>query len=132
MGRFLYSRQVHYLPREMGLSGVKAGVEPKSLWETTRRGAFGRMAGGVHTLPDTWFSGDFEPDREKGYFSTALMRKDMGLATDLGRELDVPLPMANLAEQVLVEAVLRGWSDDPCTNNSTHTAYFQSRTAARQ
>ena len=100
---------------ELFTLGVKAGVEPKSLWETTRRGAFGRMAGGVHTLPDTWFSGDFEPDREKGYFSTALMRKDMGLATDLGRELDVPLPMANLAEQVLVEAVLRGWSDDPCT-----------------
>lgn len=99
---------------ELFTLGVKAGVEPKSLWETTRRGAFGRMAGGVHTLPDTWFSGDFEPDREKGYFSTALMRKDMALATELGRALDVPLPMANLAEQVLVEAVHRGWADDPC------------------
>ena len=65
-------------------------------------------------MPDNWFNGDFEPDREKGYFSTGLMRKDVGLATDLGREHNVPMRLANLAEQVLMEAVHRGWSGDPC------------------
>ena len=93
--------------------GVKAGVELKPLWETVRRGAFGRGAGGIHGLPDSWFSGKFEPDWEKGFFATKLMRKDVGLATQLGREFDVPMALANLAEQELVEALNRGWGDNP-------------------
>jgi 3-hydroxyisobutyrate dehydrogenase len=95
--------------------GVKAGVDPKALWETTRRGAFGRGAGGIHTLPENWFKGDFEPDWEKGFFSTALMRKDVGLATQLAREFNVPMALANLAEQELVQAVNRGWGGAPTT-----------------
>jgi 3-hydroxyisobutyrate dehydrogenase len=95
--------------------GVKAGVDTKALWETTRRGAFGRGAGGIHTLPENWFQGDFEPDWEKGFFSTALMRKDVGLATQLAREFNVPMALANLAEQELVQAVNRGWGSAPTT-----------------
>jgi 3-hydroxyisobutyrate dehydrogenase len=93
--------------------GVKAGADPKSLWETTRWGSFGRNAGGIHMLPDTWFSGNFEPDWEKGFFSTGLMRKDVGLATQLAREFNVPMALANLAEQELMEAMNRGWGNDP-------------------
>ena len=93
--------------------GAKAGVELKPMWETVRRGAFGRGAGGIHALPDTWFSGQFEPDWEKGFFAIKLMRKDVGLATQLAREYDVPMSLANLAEQELVEAINRGWGDDP-------------------
>ena len=95
--------------------GVKAGVDAKALWETTRRGAFGRGAGGIHSLPETWFRGDFDPDWAKGFFSTSLMRKDVGLATQLGREFNVPMALANLAEQELVEAINRGWGGDPTT-----------------
>jgi len=83
------------------------------MWETVRRGAFGRGAGGIHALPDTWFNGEFEPDWEKGFFAIKLMRKDVGLATQLAREYDVPMSLANLAEQELVEAINRGWGDDP-------------------
>lgn len=93
--------------------GAKAGVELKPMWETVRRGAFGRGAGGIHGLPDTWFNGEFEPDWEKGFFAIKLMRKDVGLATQLAREYDVPMSLANLAEQELVEAINRGWGDDP-------------------
>ncbi len=93
--------------------GVKAGVDLKPLWETVRRGAFGRKAGGIHDLPNNWFSGNLDPDWEKGFFSTRLMRKDVGLATQLGKEYDVPMKMANQAEQELMEAVNRGWGDDP-------------------
>ena len=93
--------------------GVKAGVDVKALWETVRRGGFGRGAGGIHRLPDTWFNGDFEPDMEKGYFATRLMRKDVGLATQLAREFDVPLSLATLVEQELVHAINRGWGEDP-------------------
>jgi 3-hydroxyisobutyrate dehydrogenase len=93
--------------------GAKAGVDLKPMWETVRRGAFGRGAGGIHGLPGSWFNGDFEPDWEKGFFAVRLMRKDVGLATQLGRDYNVPMPLANLAEQDLVEAVNRGWGDDP-------------------
>lgn len=100
---------------ELFTMGVKAGADVKALWETTRRGSFGRGAGGIHRLPDTWFSGDFEPSWEKGFFSTKLMRKDVGLATQLAREFNVPMALANLAEQELVDAINRGWGDDPTT-----------------
>ncbi len=43
------------------------------------------------------------------------MRKDVGLATQLAREFDVPINLANLAEQELVEAINRGWGDNPTT-----------------
>jgi 3-hydroxyisobutyrate dehydrogenase-like beta-hydroxyacid dehydrogenase len=100
---------------ELFTLGVKAGADVKALWETTRRGAFGRGAGGIHRLPETWFSGDFEPDWDKGFFATRLMRKDVGLATQLAREFNVPMALANLAEQELVEAMNRGWGNDPTT-----------------
>jgi 3-hydroxyisobutyrate dehydrogenase len=93
--------------------GVKAGADPKALWETTRWGSFGRNAGGIHQLPETWFSGDFAPNWEKGFFSTGLMRKDVGLATQLAREFNVPMALATLAEQELIEAMNRGWGNDP-------------------
>ena len=41
-----------------------------------------------------------------------LSRKDIVLATELGREGDVPMPVANLAEQIVIEAMNRGgWGD---------------------
>jgi 3-hydroxyisobutyrate dehydrogenase len=98
---------------ELFTLGVKAGADVKALWETTRRGAFGRGAGGIHRLPDSWFNGDFEPDWDKGFFSTALMRKDVGLATQLSREFNVPMALATLAEQELVTAIDRGWGNNP-------------------
>ena len=35
----------------------------------------------------------------------------VGLATALGRTLNVSLPLANIAEQILMEAMNRGWGD---------------------
>ncbi len=92
--------------------GVKAGVELKPLWETIRRGSFGN-ANRIHQLPESWFSGEFEPDLEKGYFAIGLSRKDVGLATELGREYNVPMPLSNVAEQELMVAMERGWGDAP-------------------
>ncbi len=100
---------------ELFTVGSKAGADIKAMWETTRRGAFGRGAGGIHRLPESWFSGDFEPDWDKGFFATKLMRKDVGLATQLAREFDVPMALASIAEQELVTAINRGWGDDPTT-----------------
>jgi 3-hydroxyisobutyrate dehydrogenase-like beta-hydroxyacid dehydrogenase len=87
--------------------GVKAGVEADALWECVRRGAVGRMSGLHEGLPRTVFRGQFEP----ASFALALSRKDIALATELGREYNVPMPVANIAEQIAIEAMNRGWAD---------------------
>jgi 3-hydroxyisobutyrate dehydrogenase-like beta-hydroxyacid dehydrogenase len=87
--------------------GVKAGVDTKALWECVRRGMVGRMHVLHVQVPQTVFRNNFETDT----FPLKLLRKDVGLATALGRELNVPLRLANIAEQNLMEAANRGWSD---------------------
>jgi len=107
-----------------GLSlGVKAGVEPTILWECVRRGMVGRMHVLHYQVPQTVFRGSFETET----FPLKLLRKDVGLATDLGRELNVPLPVANIAEQNLIAAVNRGWGD-----KAAYTITFQLQEEAAQ
>lgn len=62
------------------------------------------MSGPHEGLPRTVFKGQFEP----ASFALVLSRKDTVLATELGRECDVPMPVANLAEQIVIEAMNRG------------------------
>jgi 3-hydroxyisobutyrate dehydrogenase-like beta-hydroxyacid dehydrogenase len=87
--------------------GVKAGVDPVMLWECIRRGSVGRMRLLHEGLVRTVFRGEFEP----ASFALALARKDIALATELGREYNVPLPVANLVEQTVIEALNRGWGE---------------------
>ena len=87
--------------------GVKAGVEAEPLWECVRRGALGRMSILHEGIARTVFQGEYEP----ASFALNLARKDVGLATDLGREFDVPMPVANLVEQIAIEAMNRGWGE---------------------
>ena len=87
--------------------GVKAGVEAEALWQCVRRGALGRMSSLHEGMPRTVFRGTFEPPS----FLLSLARKDISLATELGREFDVPMPVANLAEQLCIESLNRGWGD---------------------
>ena len=103
--------------------GVKAGVEPKALWECVRRGMVGRMHVLHYQVPQTVFRGQFETET----FPLKLLRKDIGLATELGRALNVPLPLANLTEQNLIEAVNRGWGDQ-----SAYTVTFRLQEEAAQ
>lgn len=85
--------------------GVKAGVKAEVLWECVRRGLVGRMHILHEQIPRTTFRGRYEP----AVFTLSLLRKDLGLATELGREHGVPLPVANLVEQILIQAMSRGW-----------------------
>ena len=87
--------------------GVKAGVRPEALLEAVQGSAFGQGLLLSHYLPEMVFKGSFEPVR----FAMKLARKDVGLATALARELDVPMAMSALTEQLLVEAMARGWGD---------------------
>ena len=85
--------------------GVKAGVDAEPLWECVRRGSLGRMNVLHEGVVRTLFRGEYDPPS----FALELARKDIGLATDLGREFNVPMPVANLAEQIAIEAMNRGW-----------------------
>ena len=85
--------------------GVKAGVETQALWECVRRGALGRMSYLHERLPLIVFRGQYDPPQ----FALALARKDIGLATELAREYDVPMPIAAIAEQIAIQGVRRGW-----------------------
>jgi 3-hydroxyisobutyrate dehydrogenase-like beta-hydroxyacid dehydrogenase len=84
---------------------VKAGLRPEVFLEVLRGGAYGRQMALRNGLPEVVFKGDFDNPR----FALALARKDIGLATDLAREFDVPMPLSNVAEQNMIEAMNRGW-----------------------
>jgi 3-hydroxyisobutyrate dehydrogenase len=84
--------------------GVKAGIEPLAIWQAVRQGAFGRR-GAFESLTDQFLADQYEP----AAFALRLAHKDVSLATALGRELNVPMRLANLALADLAEGMNRGW-----------------------
>jgi 3-hydroxyisobutyrate dehydrogenase len=86
--------------------GVKAGVEPLALWQALRQGATGR-ARTFDRLADQFLPRVFDPPA----FALKLAHKDITLATELGRELNVPLRIAALVHEELTEALNRGWGE---------------------
>ncbi|MBV9596709.1 MAG: NAD(P)-dependent oxidoreductase [Chloroflexi bacterium] len=92
--------------------GTKAGIQPEKLLEAIRGGAYGRGGGGVGPgLERTTLRGDWDRPR----FALSLARKDLGLATDLASEFGVPMPLAAMAEQALIECLNRGWGGKDMT-----------------
>jgi 3-hydroxyisobutyrate dehydrogenase-like beta-hydroxyacid dehydrogenase len=89
--------------------GIKAGVEPLELWEAVRQGATGRQR--TFDRLGKFLSSSYDP----ADFALRLLHKDVSLAVGLGREVGVPMRLANLALEELTEAMNRGWG----TRNST-------------
>lgn len=89
--------------------GAKAGVDPQLLWDCMHWGLDSQLHQLKKHFSDTVFTGDFEP---KASFGIGLSRKDVGLANDLGRQHDVPMPIAALVEQTMIHAISRGWADE--------------------
>lgn len=87
--------------------GVKAGVTPEALLDALQKGSFGQGRVLKDMIPNIVFPGAFDTVN----FALKLLRKDVGLATELGREYHVPMLIAALAEQQLEEALRRGWGD---------------------
>ena len=84
--------------------GVKGGVEPLALWEAVRTGAVGRRRT-FDALIDQFLPAKYDP----AHFALRLAHKDVSLATQLGRELSVPMRLAELALAEMTEALNRGW-----------------------
>jgi 3-hydroxyisobutyrate dehydrogenase-like beta-hydroxyacid dehydrogenase len=91
---------------EVFAMGVKGGVEPLPLWEAVRSGALGRQRT-FDRLFDRFLPNTYDPPS----FALKLAHKDMRLATELGRELGVPMRVANLAYAEMTEALNRGWAE---------------------
>lgn len=86
--------------------GVKAGVEPGLLWKAVRQGSTGRRRT-FDRLLDAFLPAKFDPPS----FALRLAHKDMTLATGLGRELGVPMRVADLVHAEMTEAMNRGWGE---------------------
>jgi 3-hydroxyisobutyrate dehydrogenase-like beta-hydroxyacid dehydrogenase len=91
---------------EVFTMGVKAGIEPLAIWEAVRQGAIGRR-GAFDAMPDQFLSNTYEPPA----FALRLAHKDVSLACTLGREMGVPMRLANMVLAEMTEAMNRGWAE---------------------
>ncbi len=91
---------------EVFTMGVKAGIDPLAIWEAVRQGALGRR-GAFDGMPDQFLPNTYDPPA----FALRLAHKDVSLACELGRELGVPMRLANMVLAELTEALNRGWGD---------------------
>lgn len=89
---------------EVFTMGVRAGVEPLALWAAIRQGSLGRKRT-FDRIGDQFLQGKFDPPD----FALNLAYKDVTLATELAREIGVPMRMAALTHAEMGEAINRGW-----------------------
>lgn len=89
---------------EVFTMGVKAGVEPLALWSAVRQCSLGRQRT-FDRLGKQFLRGEFDPPD----FALKLALKDVMLATELGREIGVPMRIAELTRAEMTEASNRGW-----------------------
>jgi 3-hydroxyisobutyrate dehydrogenase len=82
---------------------VKAGVDPLDLWESWKLGVVGKHSP-LQMLVKQFLPGTYENPAMR----LELAHKDVTLATALGRELGVPLRMANMTLAEMTEAIARG------------------------
>ncbi len=86
--------------------GVKAGVDPLELWAAVRQCAMGRSRT-FDRLGRQFLQHSYDtPD-----FALKLAHKDVTLATELAREVGVPMRLASLTHAEMTEALNRGWGE---------------------
>jgi 3-hydroxyisobutyrate dehydrogenase-like beta-hydroxyacid dehydrogenase len=89
---------------EVFTMGIKAGVEPLTLFQAVRQGATGRSRT-FDRLADHFLTGSYDP----ADFALRLIHKDVSLACQLARDVQVPMRLVNLTLMELTEALNRGW-----------------------
>jgi 2-hydroxymethylglutarate dehydrogenase len=82
--------------------GVKAGLDPKVLHEVIAASS-GRSYALEAKVPNFVLEGNFQPG-----FAIDLQYKDLEMATQTGKELGMPLLLANVAEQIYETAKAKG------------------------
>ena len=89
---------------ELMTMGVKAGVDLVSLWAAIRQCSLGRVRT-FDRMGNQFMQHKFEPPD----FALKLAHNDATLATELAREIGVPMKIANITHAEMTEALNRGW-----------------------
>ena len=89
---------------ELMTMGVKAGVDPVQLWAAIRQCSVGRQRT-FDRMGNQFMQHKFDPPD----FALKLAHKDVTLATELAREIGVPMKLAALTHAEMTEALNRGW-----------------------
>lgn len=88
---------------------TKAGIDPQLFVEVISQG--GARSGQIANKAPKILGRDFRAN-----FATALMYKDLGLAGEVARELNVPMPALAIAREMLNIAIAKGYGqDDVCS-----------------
>jgi 3-hydroxyisobutyrate dehydrogenase len=82
---------------------VKAGMDPLDLWKAMRLGLVGKGSP-MNMLVNQFLPGKFEVPA----FAMKLAHKDVMLATNMAKELGVPMRLANMTLEEMTEALARG------------------------
>ncbi len=85
--------------------GVKAGIDPQALYDVVTSGTGNNWSLGQ--FPNSVFKGNWAPT-----YRLSLASKDMGLVTQLGREMGVPLLVGSVVDQKLIDAKTAGLADN--------------------
>ena len=91
---------------EVFTMGIKAGVPPLALFEAVRHGVRGRQRT-FDSLAEHFLIDDYDPPA----FALRLAHKDVALAAEVGRDVEVPMRFVDLTRAELAEAINRGWGD---------------------
>jgi 3-hydroxyisobutyrate dehydrogenase-like beta-hydroxyacid dehydrogenase len=83
----------------------RCGIDPEDAYDV--------LAGGAVASPFVLYKRNafLHPGSEPVAFTTALMRKDLGLVEELARRLDVRMPVCRATTDVLEQALERGLAD---------------------
>jgi 2-hydroxy-3-oxopropionate reductase len=92
---------------ESFVMAVKAGVEPRMIWEIVRRGTVGRMSTLHSSLPEGVLRGDFTTGGK-----TYQHYQELALATELANTVRSPMILAGLSYARHVQMMNRGWAQD--------------------
>ncbi|MHB8105232.1 MAG: NAD(P)-dependent oxidoreductase [Dehalococcoidales bacterium] len=84
--------------------GTKGGIDPQTLLEIISISTGDNWC--MRQYPKTTFKGNFEPG-----FRIGLAYKDIGLALDLGKEYNVPLPVGIAVKKNLEDTMAAGLTD---------------------
>jgi 3-hydroxyisobutyrate dehydrogenase-like beta-hydroxyacid dehydrogenase len=88
---------------------TKAGINPQLFVEVISQG--GARSGQIDTKAPKVLKRDFHPN-----FATSLMYKDLGLAGEIAKELNVPTPALAIAREMLNMAIAKGYGqEDVCS-----------------
>lgn len=101
----LASTAIKAVVAEVLTMGVRAGMEPLTLWQAMRSGVAGRARSFDNVT--RFLEGQIDPPS----FALNLLKKDIGLALDMAREHGIEMPMCSHLEQDIETALARGWGD---------------------